>query len=81
MKVLHVVSNIFERSSGISIAVIELCTSLVKKNLCIDVIADRQNNIIDRKFQFPLKIFNLGLGPKKLSNSPEMLSWMKGVNI
>ncbi|CAN1494416.1 RfaG Glycosyltransferase [Burkholderiaceae bacterium] len=81
MKVLYIVSNIFERSSGISIAVIELCTSLVKKNLSIDVIADRQNNIFDRKFQFPLKTFSLGLGPKKLSNSPDMLSWMKGVNI
>lgn len=81
MKVLHIVSNIYEKSSGISIAVIELCTSLVKKNLFIEVIADRQNNIIYKKFQFPLKTFRLGLGPKKISNSPEMFSWMRGVNI
>lgn len=81
MKILHIASNIFERSSGISVAVIELCTSLVNKNISIEVIADKQGDYVVSNHKFPLRIFGLGCGPKKLSNSPEMYSWMRRVNI
>lgn len=81
MKVLHIASNIFEKSSGISIAVSELCKSILRGNILVDLVSDDQAIPAYDGSQFPAKVFGLGIGPKKLSNSPSMYFWLRKAKI
>lgn len=74
MKVVHVVPAISEEASGVSYSVVRLCESLIAQGRDVTLaVLDWAPLPSSPPF---LKTFPLGLGPRRLGRSPEMLRWL-----
>ena len=76
MRVIHVVPAITEEASGPSYTVVRLCQSLIKSGEDLKLAA------LDWS-PYPsmpdfMKVFPLGIGPRRLGRSPEMSRWLIG---
>jgi len=74
MRVIHVVPAITEEASGPAYSVVRLCQSLIEAGEELTLVALDWST-------FPsappfLKVFPLGIGPRRLGRSPEMLRWL-----
>lgn len=75
MRVIHVVSAITEEASGPSYTVPRLCESLIGAGVDLQLAAlDWASMPVSLPY---LKIFPLGLGPRRLGVSPRMRRWLK----
>ncbi|MCX5724495.1 MAG: glycosyltransferase [Nitrospirae bacterium] len=76
MRVIHVVPAITEEASGPSYSVVRLCQSLMEAGEDVTLAA------LDWS-PFPsmpgfMKVFPLGIGPRRLGRSPDMSRWLMG---
>ena len=75
MRVIQVAPAITEESSGPSYSVVRLCESLINEGKDIRLVA-MDWAPMNSSLSF-LKLFPLGLGPRKLGRSPLMHRWLK----
>lgn len=75
IKVVHTLPKIITEASGLSYYLPRLCESLVKNGVDIKLIILEMGG----KLNYPhfVKTFKLGIGPRRLGRSPEMLRWLK----
>lgn len=75
MRVIHVVPAITEEASGPSYSVVRLCESLIGTGTDVRLAAlDWASMSVSLPY---LKIFPLGLGPRRLGVSPRMRRWLE----
>lgn len=75
MRVIHVVPAITEEASGPSYSVVRLCQSLIEAGEDLTLAAlDWSHLPATPDF---LKVFPLGIGPRRLGRSPEMSRWLR----
>src|SRR5437867_5458823 len=75
MRVIHVVPAITEEASGPSNSVPRLCESLIGTGVDVQLAALDWSSV---PVSLPyLKVFPLGLGPRRLGVSPSMRSWLE----
>jgi glycosyltransferase involved in cell wall biosynthesis len=75
MRVIHIVPAITEEASGPSYSVVRLCQSLIESGEDL-TLAALDWSTIPQTPSF-LKVFPLGVGPKRLGRSPEMFRWLQ----
>ncbi len=76
MPVIHVVPAITEEASGPSYTVVRLCQSLIESGQDLTLVAlDWSPYPSMPEF---MKVFPLGIGPRRLGRSPEMSRWLMG---
>lgn len=76
MRIIHVVPAISEISSGPSYSVVRLCKSLADRGANLTLAAMDWGALPSSPPPF-LKVFPMGVGPKRLGRSPAMLKWLK----
>src|SRR3954466_5577606 len=75
MRVIHVVPAVAEEASGPTYSVLRLCDSLIETGEDLTLAALDWSGEAP---QFPyLKVFPLGLGPRRLGRSPSMDGWLR----
>jgi len=76
MRVIHVVPAITEEASGPSYSVVRLCQSLIEAGEDLTLAAMDWSRL--SSMPAFMKIFPLGVGPRRLGRSPEMSRWLMG---
>ena len=79
MRVIHVAPAITEEASGPSYSVVRLCKSLITEGEAT-TLAAMDWAPMDSLLAF-LKLFPLGLGPRKLGRSPAMYRWLRRIQV
>jgi glycosyltransferase involved in cell wall biosynthesis len=74
MRVIHVVPAITEEASGPSYSVVRLCQSLIEAGEDLTLAALDWSPL--PSMPGFIKVFPLGVGPKRLGRSPEMSRWL-----
>lgn len=74
MRVIHVVPAIAEEASGPSYSVVRLCQSLIEAGDDVTLAALNWSPL--PSMPGFMKVFPLGVGPKRLGRSPEMSRWL-----
>jgi glycosyltransferase involved in cell wall biosynthesis len=75
LRVIHVVPAITEEAAGPSYSVPRLCEALISNGVDVRLAV---LNCVNRVINLPyLKVFHLGLGPRKLGVSTKMKKWLK----
>lgn len=74
MRVIHVVPAVTEEASGPSYSVVRLCKSLIESGEDLTLAALDWSPVLS----VPgfMKVFPLGVGPRRLGRSPEMFRWL-----
>lgn len=76
MRVIHVVPAITEEASGPSYSVVRLCQSLIEVGEDLTLAAMDWSPL--PSMPAFMKVFPLGVGPRRLGRSPEMSRWLMG---
>lgn len=74
MRLIHVVPAISETANGPTYTVIRLCEALLKASNDVTLAAMEWSPTLSKPVF--TKTFPMGVGPKRLGRSPEMLSWL-----
>ncbi len=74
MRVIHVVPAITEEASGPSYSVVRLCESLIEAGEDLTLAAMDWSPL--PSMPAFMKVFPLGVGPRRLGRSPEMYRWL-----
>jgi glycosyltransferase involved in cell wall biosynthesis len=75
MRVIHIVPAIAEEGSGPSYSVVRLCESLIEVGA--DVTLAAMNLSATRSSPPFVRLFPMGLGPRRAGRSPKMYRWLK----
>jgi len=76
MRVIHVVPGITEEASGPSYSVVRLCQSLIKVGEDVTLATIDWSPL--SSMPWFIKVFPLGVGPRRLGCSPKMSRWLVG---
>lgn len=76
MQVIHVVPAITEEASGPSYSVVRLCQSLIEAGDDLTLAAMDWSSL--PSMPAFMKVFPLGVGPRRLGRSPKMCRWLMG---
>lgn len=76
MRVIHVVPAITEEASGPSYSVVRLCQSLIEAGEDLTLAAMDWSPL--PSMPAFMKVFPIGVGPRRLGRSPEMSRWLMG---
>jgi glycosyltransferase involved in cell wall biosynthesis len=74
VRVIHCVPSVSEEASGPSYSIVRLCQSLIEEGVGVRL-ATLDWSPMQASLPF-LERFPLGLGPRRLGRSPEMLQWL-----
>src|ERR1700722_6606136 len=75
MRVIHIVPAIAEEGSGPSYSVVRLCESLIEVGEDVTLAA---MDLSATRFSPPfVRLFPMGLGPRRAGRSPKMYRWLK----
>ncbi len=75
MRVIHVIPDLTAEASGPSYSVVRLCQSLIETGEDL-TLAALDWALLPSKPAF-IKVFPLGMGPRRLGRSPEMSRWLR----
>jgi glycosyltransferase involved in cell wall biosynthesis len=73
--VIHVIPAVSEEASGPTYVVLRLCESLIAAGENLTLAAMNWSN--DRSPRDFVRLFPMGLGPKRLGSSPELFRWLR----